>query len=328
MTRPGPAPGLTPKGGVEESPLRTRRGRPCVGPGADTLRPYATVIAVAALALGTGVSVRAQPPALSVTHRARALQPGEAVLLVVTSAAPVADVRATAFDHEVIFYPGPTPGLWHGLAGIDVETAPGVYDVAVEARDAAGATVATARHPLAVSRRTFPTRRLAVDDAFANPPTGARPRIEREASQVEEILARVTRERLWGGEFTAPVPGATTSRFGRRSVVNGELRSIHGGLDLRAKTGTPVQAPARGRVVLAADQYFAGNIVIIDHGLGVFSFLAHLSRLFAVEGQEVEQGDRVGLSGATGRVTGPHVHWGVRVQGARVDPLSLVAVLK
>lgn len=303
MTRPGSAPGLA-------------------------LRSYATVIAVTALVLGTGVSVRVQPAALTVAHRARALQPGEAVLLVVTSAGTVADVRATAFGRDVIFYLGPKPGVWHGLAGIDVETAPEAHVVTVEARDPAGTTVGTVRHTLTVSRRTFPVRRVAVDDAFANPPPSARPRIDREAKQVEVVLARVTRERLWGGAFTPPVPGATTSRFGRRSIVNGQVRSIHGGVDLRAESGTPVHAPARGRVVLAAEHYFAGNLVILDHGLGVLSFLAHLSRLSAVEGQTVEQGDRVGLSGATGRVTGPHLHWGARVQGARVDPLSLVAVLK
>lgn len=328
MTRPGPEPCLTLKGGVEESSLTTRRGRPCVGAGGDKLRPYVTVIVIAALALGAGVGVRAQPPALSVTHHARALQPGEVVLLVVTSAEPATEARATAFGRQVLFYPGPRPGVWHGLVGIDVEATPAVHAIVVEARDANGAIVATARHALAVSRLTFPTRRVTVDEAFANPPASARPRIEREAKQVEDILARVTPERLWDGEFAPPVPGAATSRFGRRSIVNGTLRSLHGGIDLRAQTGTPVHAPARGRVVLAAEQYFAGNLVILDHGLGMFSFLAHLSRLAAVEGHTVERGDVVGLSGATGRVTGPHLHWGVRVQGARVDPLSLMTVLK
>jgi murein DD-endopeptidase MepM/ murein hydrolase activator NlpD len=110
--------------------------------------------------------------------------------------------------------------------------------------------------------------------------------------------------------------------------LNGEVRSIHAGVDFRAAAGTPVRAPAGGRVALAADHYFAGTLVIIDHGLGLFSFLAHLSSLSVTEGQEVGRGEVIGLSGATGRVTGPHLHWSVRLPGARVDPLSVMALFE
>ena len=123
------------------------------------------------------------------------------------------------------------------------------------------------------------------------------------------------------------MPGAATSSFGRRSVLNGQARSPHSGTDFRAATGTPVRAPNGGRVVLAADQYFSGNTVILDHGQGLFSFLAHLSRITVRDGQIVARGEEVGLSGATGRVTGPHLHWTVRLDGARVDPLSVLALL-
>jgi murein DD-endopeptidase MepM/ murein hydrolase activator NlpD len=124
-----------------------------------------------------------------------------------------------------------------------------------------------------------------------------------------------------------PVPGAATSSFGRRTILNGEPRGQHTGTDFQAAAGTAVVAPNAGRIALAADHYFPGRTIIIDHGLGVYSYLAHLSEFAVAEGAIVARGQRIGLSGATGRVTGPHLHWTMRFGRARVDPLSLVEVL-
>ena len=122
-----------------------------------------------------------------------------------------------------------------------------------------------------------------------------------------------------------PIPGTTSgSNFGHRRVFNGQARDPHSGADLRASTGTPIHAANRGRVVLAKDLFFSGNAVFIDHGLGVYSVYLHLSEIRVVPGQMLEKGELLGLAGATGRVTGPHLHWGVRVQNARIDPFSLL----
>jgi murein DD-endopeptidase MepM/ murein hydrolase activator NlpD len=118
------------------------------------------------------------------------------------------------------------------------------------------------------------------------------------------------------------------SGFGVRSIYNGEPRAPHNGADFASPLGTPVSAPGGGRVVLAESLYFTGRTVVIDHGLGLVSLLAHLSRIDVREGTDVVTGAQIGLVGATGRVTGPHLHWTVRLQGARVDPLSLIAVLE
>ena len=134
----------------------------------------------------------------------------------------------------------------------------------------------------------------------------------------------MTDERLWSGGFLRPVPGDSTSSFGRRSVFNGQPRSPHSGTDFRGAEGTRITAPNAGIVVLAADLYFSGNVVIIDHGWGLYSYFAHLSSIAVEDGIRVEQGDVVGDVGATGRVTGPHLHWTVRLNDARVDPLSLM----
>jgi len=123
------------------------------------------------------------------------------------------------------------------------------------------------------------------------------------------------------------VPGAANSVFGTRSIYNGEPRSPHSGADFQGAPGTPVKAPNSGRVVLAGDLYFTGNTVVIDHGAGLFSLFAHLRAINVHEGDSVTTGAVLGELGATGRVTGPHLHWAVRITGARVDPLSLLALL-
>jgi len=133
--------------------------------------------------------------------------------------------------------------------------------------------------------------------------------------------------RHWSGGFRTPLSVRPNSNFGTRSVFNGQPRNPHAGVDFAAPAGTPVAAPNGGIVALAESLYFTGNTVILDHGLGLYSLYAHLSRLDVVPGRSVAAGDIVGLLGATGRVTGPHLHWAIRLNGARVDPLSLVAAL-
>jgi murein DD-endopeptidase MepM/ murein hydrolase activator NlpD len=131
-------------------------------------------------------------------------------------------------------------------------------------------------------------------------------------------------EPLWSASFQAPVAAEPTDSFGTRRTFNGKLASIHKGMDFRAATGTPVKAGNNGVVVLARPLYYEGNCVVIDHGLGLFTISMHLSRIDVKEGQRVATGDPLGMSGATGRVTGPHLHWAVRWQGAYLDPAKLL----
>jgi murein DD-endopeptidase MepM/ murein hydrolase activator NlpD len=159
-----------------------------------------------------------------------------------------------------------------------------------------------------------------------NPPPEARERIDREAREFAELWKSRTPERLWRGPFVRPVPDPANSAFGTRSFYNGEPRSPHSGADFLSPEGRPIRAPAAGRVVIAGSRYFTGNTVVIDHGLGLYSMFAHLSSIAVAAGDAVEPGQIVGEVGATGRVTGAHLHWSVRLAGARVDPLSLLYV--
>jgi hypothetical protein len=260
---------------------------------------------------------------LSISVVARAIQPGELVVLVVTDADPITSVRASAFDRDLPAY-ATGDGHWHVLAGIDLETKPGKYAVAISAD---GRVVRQTTYTLTVAPRTFRTRQLTVDDAFVNPPKTAEERIRQESALLANVWATMTRERLWDRPFVRPVPHQANSAFGSRSIFNGQARNPHTGADFSSPAGTPVKAPNAGRVALARDLYYSGQTVIIDHGLGVGSHLAHLSAIDVTEGAMVEAGDVIGKVGATGRVTGAHLHWSVRAAGARIDPLSLLAVL-
>jgi len=285
-----------------------------------------TVACLIALAL------RASPlfsagESITVTAQSRALQPGELVVLTIAIPAGVDGVRIRAFDRDVpAFSDG--PHTWRALVGIDLDVTPGVHTVSIEARSGPGPrnNIHTS-YDLRVRPHAFPTRTLSVDEAFVNPPAEMQARIQREAVELQRIWKTSSPERLWSGAFVRPVPGQAVSRFGTRSVFNGQPRSPHGGADFMSPSGTPIHAPSGGRVVLARELYFSGNTVVIDHGLGLYSLMAHLSAIDVHDGDRVSVDQVVGRVGATGRVTGPHLHWAVRAGNARVDPLSVLALL-
>lgn len=244
-------------------------------------------------------------------------------MLEVRASEPFASVRATVFGSTIRFFAVTADGLWRGLVGIDLTADAGIHPVSLVATMADGSAIRR-DYTLAVEPKEFPTRQLTVAPSFVNPPAEVLDRIQREAQRVAAIFRVSSDERLWSRGFLEPVPGDATSSFGRRSVFNGQPRSPHSGTDFRAAEGTLVRAPSGGRVVLTGDQYFSGQVVILDHGWGLYSYFAHLSSIDVTEGDIVSPGTVIGNVGATGRVTGPHLHWTVRLNEARVDPLSLM----
>jgi len=263
---------------------------------------------------------------MTVAHRARSLQPGEVVMLTIAGARPLREVQARAFDRAFPCFGTADPLKWSGLIGIDLDTKPGRYVVTVTGLDADEKAV-TVEYPVTVEPKTFATRTLTVDQQFVTPPREARARIQKESEKVRAILEAVSPERYWAGPFVLPVPGRPISEFGKRSVYNGQPRSPHSGTDFAGAAGTPIKAPNAGKVALAANLYYSGNTIILDHGQGLYSYFGHMSAFSVREGDPVAAGDVVGKVGATGLVTGPHLHWSVRLAGTRVDPLSLVDVL-
>jgi murein DD-endopeptidase MepM/ murein hydrolase activator NlpD len=213
---------------------------------------------------------------------------------------------------------------WLTMVGVDLDSRPGDHAVDVTFTYADGRT-RNHREPIVVRAEQYPTTELTVEERYVELSPEDQARADREAAETRAIYDTFTPERYWTEAFQVPVQGANDGRnFGHRRVFNGQPRAPHSGADLRARTGTPIYAANRGRVVLAKDLFYSGNAVFLDHGYGLFTTYLHLSAIDVAVGDIVERGQELGLAGATGRVTGPHLHWGVRIVDARVDPFSLI----
>lgn len=186
-------------------------------------------------------------------------------------------------------------------------------------------TKAEATREVRLFDRKRPVQRLTVDRKYVAPPPEEAARIKRDRQKVAAALAQTLPERHWELPLERPVPGGVSSLFGLKRVFNGQPRGMHRGLDLRGAEGSPIHACADGVVALVDNLYFSGNAVYINHGDGVFSSYLHMSKPLVTPGERVKRGQVIGLVGATGRVTGPHLHLGLVVQGEAVDPQPLLA---
>ena len=281
-----------------------------------------------ALALGAALLagvVPAAQQALEITVHARELVPGEPVRVVVRSGEPLRSASGRFLDRDVAMAPVPgqdQPFVWAGWSMIGLDQNPGVASLEIQAVASNGEhRVATSA--VTVRPKEFPEENLKVSSQYVEPPKEVQDRLARERAKLKKIYARRDPYPLtW--PFVRPVPGEPTSIFGTRRLFNDQPRSPHPGLDLRAGTGTPVEASGDGSVALAEDLYYSGNIVILDHGGGLFTLYAHLSRIDVAEGDQVRAGQQLGKSGATGRVTGPHLHWGAKIGDEPFDPTALL----
>lgn len=252
---------------------------------------------------------------------------GGLLLVELRSARPLENLHADWSGQDVGFWrPDARFETRRALLGVDLERPEGKYNFSLRA-DAGGVPLSCSAAVMVRAGR-FPTERLQVEPKFVEPSPEELKRAQEEREHLRVIFAAVTPERLWQGLFRVPLDGvATGGNFGRRRVLNGQPGSPHTGVDFPAVTGTPVHAAQRGRVVLAGELFFSGNTVVVDHGLGLYTFYGHLSSIAVKVDDTVEPGELLGEVGATGRVTGPHLHWGLTVNRARVNPLDLVALL-
>lgn len=212
---------------------------------------------------------------------------------------------------------------YEGLLGIDMNTGPGTYELKVVATDG-NRRVYTSSLLLKVEKVDFKTQTLSLPSSMVDLDPQTLARVEREEKRLKALFQGYRDERLWSGAFVRPVAGGSTTNFGLRRIINGRPRSPHTGVDLRAEEGTPVLACNSGVVVLGDQLFFSGKSVILDHGWGTYSMYFHLSETLVSEGDRVSTGAMLGRVGSTGRSRGPHLHWGIRINGARIDPLALL----
>jgi len=282
-----------------------------------------------AVVLASCTAMAAAPesaPAAAPRTFARAYEPGEIVRFAVDSDEGTSSVRGEFLGKPVSFAKEGSAAetrTWIGWGVIPLDAKAQAADYSITEKHADG-SARVAHGSITIAGKSFPEQRLTVESKFVNPPKAESARIEREQKRLAAIYARRSAGPPAASPFVKPVDGDPTSEFGTRRFFNDEPRSPHPGIDLRAATGTPVLCSGPGRIALAADLYYSGGTVIVDHGGGLFTIYAHLSKIEAKEGAKIAAGDRVGLSGATGRVTGPHLHWGARVGSEIFDPRALL----
>ena len=280
-----------------------------------------------ALSVVAGACLGASVHPVSIDLRARSCSPGELVRVEIVSTEPIESLEGEFLGRQVFLVRehGDETGFerWSGWTMIALDEEPGLAAVEARGRTKSGRSVVGTR-AVRIESRSFPREVLKVAPKFVEPPPEARERLARERRKLESLYHTRRPAPPPRKAFVRPVPGEPTSVFGTRRIYNGQPRAPHPGLDLRAASGTPVRSSGEGRVALAQNLYYAGNTVILDHGGGQFTLYAHLSELLVREGDEIGVGQLIGQSGSTGRVTGPHLHWGAKIGNLPFDPTALL----
>jgi len=240
---------------------------------------------------------------------------------------PISAMELIFQDREFPVYQHPVNSAHgrFGLIAIPFRNAPGPAKLTLKWTNATGEHVRTV--PFEIVAGKYRTDVLKVDPVRVNPSKKNIERSKKEARKVKQTYADGSIAGLWDGAFQLPMASEITSPFGNKRLFNGQLKSYHNGVDFRAPIGTPVFATNSGVVKLAANLFYSGNVVIIDHGNFIFTIYAHLSKIEVRTGQQIEKGQQLGLTGATGRVSGPHLHWGVKVNGTAVNPIQFIKVM-
>jgi murein DD-endopeptidase MepM/ murein hydrolase activator NlpD len=284
----------------------------------------AVFIACVLLALAANSSA-ATAARWTVVNQPARLVNGSPVLFRVTTPKPVRALSGNWLGHEIAFSFDPNHKSWFALAGASQETKPGAYSLELHAETTAGQAISFDKK-IRVERQRYPRVLLPVKvpGQYTAPSPEELRQIAQDKETKAEILKTVTAEREWEGSFAPPVNAEISGVFGVERVFNGSVQSTHQGLDFRVPSGTEIAAVNSGRVILARPMFFEGNWVVIDHGQGLLTLYLHLSKFSVKEGDGVSKGQPIGLSGGTGRATGPHLHLAVRWQGVYLNPQVLL----
>jgi murein DD-endopeptidase MepM/ murein hydrolase activator NlpD len=301
------------------------------------LRPFhfATLIACGlfcgAANLSAATAARSTVSHWIVVNQPAHLVNGSPVLFQVTAPKSVRALAGSWLGHDIIFSFDAGRKSWFALAGVSQETKPATYSLQLRGEISTEASTARPTGPplsfekkIPVQRQRYPRVLLKVPARYTAPDPEEQRAIKQDKETKADAFKTVSAERQWKGSFAAPVDAAISDVFGIERVFNGSVQSTHQGLDFRVPTGTPVAAVNSGHVILARPLFFEGNCVVIDHGQGLLTLYLHLSKFSVKEGDDVNKGEEIGLSGGTGRATGPHLHLAVRWQGVYLNPQVLL----
>jgi len=248
---------------------------------------------------------------------------GQVLWINVPVSHPEAKVSAIFFKRTIPFFQQ-SDTSFAGIVGIDMEDPPGLQELSITVHSNTGTdhlrySVLIIKEDYTVQHLTLPKDKVDLDAKTLK-------RVQQEKKELAEAFHHVGARPLWNGHFLEPVNGKITGVFGSRRVINGQSRRPHSGEDIAAPKGTPVQAINKGIVVKTVDHFFSGKGVVLDHGVGLFSMYFHLSEIDVSSGQTIQKGEALGKVGASGRATGPHLHWGIHLNGSRINPYALTAL--
>lgn len=248
---------------------------------------------------------------------------GTPVVFRVTPPVRLESLSGKWLEHDVFFNFDPGRKAWYGIAGISLETRPGIYRLELKGTTKLNEEISFQRK-ISVWPAKYPSIAVTVAKQYTEPSPEQLERISQEKTLKQDLFNRVEPEREWSGKFRPPVNAPISDVFGTRRTFNGQVQSMHHGLDYAVPAGTPVSALNAGTVLLARPLFFEGNCVALDHGQGLLTLYLHLSEIKAKEGEHVARGQEIGLSGGSGRATGPHLHVAVRWQGVYLNPATLL----
>ncbi|MBW1887823.1 MAG: M23 family metallopeptidase [Deltaproteobacteria bacterium] len=228
--------------------------------------------------------------------------------------------RVTWMQREIYLVPNNKKTEYYGFLVADLTARPGHYKALVE-------LVPTGRKKkleIEVTEKDYGIRRLTLPKNMVDLDAETLKRAKKESKIMRRLWDALPSTPYWRGPFERPIPGEVVGPFGRKSIINNQPRAPHSGVDLRAQKGTPIKAINHGIAAFTGDHFFTGQTVVMDHGGGIQSMYFHLEKILVQQGKMIEKGQVIGLVGSTGRATGPHLHWGIRINGARVNPLKLI----
>jgi murein DD-endopeptidase MepM/ murein hydrolase activator NlpD len=258
-----------------------------------------------------------------VSYQPSRLVNGTPVLFRVSTRKPFRSLSGNWLGHDIVFSFDAGSKTWFALAGTGFETKPGFYPIELHAETRAGQAISFQKK-LRVIKQSYPQIAVTVPGRYTAPNPEDQAEIAKDKETKSEIFKTESPDRKWRGSFAPPANAEYSGLFGVQRVFNGTVQSTHQGLDFRVPSGTPVSAVNSGHVILARPMFFEGNCVVIDHGQGLLTLYLHLSKFSVKEGDDVEKGQEIGMSGGTGRATGPHLHLAVRWQGVYLDPQVLL----
>jgi murein DD-endopeptidase MepM/ murein hydrolase activator NlpD len=285
------------------------------------------------IAVGDNQPVTAKPatsktspnPSWTIRRQPEQLVNGSPVVIEVKPPVRLTALSAKWLDHEVWFSYDSAAKSWYGIAGVSLETHPGIYTLELKGTTAQAGEINSSQN-IRVQAAKYPSIAVTVAKKFTEPSKEQLERIHQDKTVKQDVFQHTDPEREWSGKFRPPVEVAVSDVFGTRRTFNGKVQSVHQGLDYAAPTGTPVGAVNAGTVLLAGPLYFEGNCVVLDHGQGLLTLYLHLSEIKVKQGDRIVRGQELGLSGGTGRATGPHLHLAVRWQGVYLNPATLLTL--